>query len=610
MTRILLPIQMLLIAVWPKWSLCHTTSVSGSKSSPLGDYHFVLSVLQNLFGFGNDKDSFLMSKYTATSSGIPCVRLERILDFITGSSVSPYKISSYCDFRRRRRILKRKGILKKTISSLHGVVNFAIVKDWRRAVTDFAHTLITAGHLELSRILQDGCLIIDLFVDAKSTGMAALSGHCLIFALHFVQAARAQELTTMLPVAVQLGSDGSEALRRRLYSSSRIMQRLNRLRRTRLRLPCGTFLPLQVNLTCDFKEIGLQCDVSKANTPFPREPDADDAANGCVPTTQWFQGQQSPWCSASPVDMYRLRPHPALDAPHEGFSAYLGFSPENIFMGPFHGLYNVHTQFMATLCRWLHRGPLQLSMDHPTVLYLQNLYRPIGSDDMTQDRDYMWDPLRMLSAAEREKMRVSSLHKALPTLVLRMCQSGRFYANLSQHLKKIAAEFFPHAVVLRSIRIALLKLQQLYRAYKCLPGCAFGELAGHEVWGVWMQLVKDLSPPTDFPPHWGVEMDPRGSAAGPSSCFFLTTSATFLRRRGAYAAAAWEVVGENYLKRAMNTFNMGKIGMCRHHRRPLLFMRLLIPYQVADAETPPNAAACRVRGMRRRMNTCLAYEAA
>ena len=147
----------------------------------------------------------------------------------------------------------------------------------------------------------------------------------------------------MLPIAVQLGSDGTVALRSRLFKSCRLRERFDKLHGRRLRLPNGKFVRVHLTASSDFKEMSLVCDLATANIPFPKPPSSlsdSDSEEVERPQTQWFQAQQSPWSSVSPVDMYTLRANPELDEPHINFSSLHGLSPDRMFMGPFHGLYH------------------------------------------------------------------------------------------------------------------------------------------------------------------------------------------------------------------------------------------------------------------------------
>ena len=203
-------------------------------------------------------------------------------------------------------------------------------------------------------------------------------------------------------------------------------------------------------------------------------------------------------------------------------------------------------------------------------------------------------------------MRTSSLHRALPTIVLRACASDAHWKRMFSHVDALIAKPHGSEGLLPALRAALDALRTFYRAYKGDVAVAdVDERLGHVTWETWMHMVADITePPSGFPESWGVEIDPRGSAAGPSSCFFLTTSVRFLRLRGHYAAASWEVVREHSLKRVMRVFNAANIGLSRHCRRAWLLLRLLTAYAVADASTSPVHPS---RKCRRRANECMNY---
>ena len=572
---------------------------------------FYSSFLQELFGFGTRGASIVSSTSTARELRISIAEVDRILDLCTSGRGSPYLLHSWTDHRRRKRILRLPNLTKAYRRWMHGLVNFCVVRDLFKAVKSHCELLIANGHVNTARLAGDKVLIVDMFSDAKSTGMAGLSGYCLFFGLHFLQCDRAQDLTSMLPIAVQLGSDGTVALRSRLFSSSRLGKRLKKINGRRIRLPCGTVVRVKLTSSSDFKEVSLLCDVAPANIPFPKVPQADDSSDADDegrPQTQWFTAQQAPWSRVSPADMYRLRAHPDLDLPHIDFSSQHGLSPSRIFMGPFHAIYNLACGFFATLCRWLHRGPLSLPTSHEAVSYLQRVFSAVGADDGDGDsteQDYRWDPLRSLSEAERRTLRTTSLHRALPTLVLRSCANDRHWKRVLLSLRNLIPMAGAQGPFLTMLMSAIVNIRNIYLAYKGeLSVLDLPERIGHVTWEIWMRMVRDITPPPSLPARWDVEIDPRGSAAGPSSCFFLTNAVRFLRRRGPYANASWEVVGEHYLKRIMLVFNNARIGLNRHGRRPRLLMRLLIAYAIADACTSAEHPA---RKQHRRATECQNY---
>lgn len=302
------------------------TLAMAAASLGLALWKLIIRILRYHYNLHPASSSYSNLQSTGMHFGLPQTQIQKALDCFT----VPMFLRSFSDLsaakavrqrQRQHKNLSRPPKTKNKLPPRLAFTNVAHVRRIRTVVQLYLELLLDQGHLDRARLIADGFVGIDIYMDGKSSGMAGLSGSVLLVALHFYQCCSPQSLRALLPVGIAVGRDGSRARREAIFTHLQLKCMVRALRGLSIRLKGSAadleILPVKMGFKSDYKEFVGISNADAANARYPRPPPpskktADKAPRkkpDWVPNeaNQWFTGQLCMWCHSAPFR--RLRQH-------------------------------------------------------------------------------------------------------------------------------------------------------------------------------------------------------------------------------------------------------------------------------------------------------------